>query len=29
MGNIDDGYSREQFIFSEDLIFNANEDSSN
>jgi hypothetical protein len=24
--NIDDGYSRDQFIFSEDLIFNENKD---
>jgi hypothetical protein len=24
MGNIDDGYSRDQFVFSEDLVFNEN-----
>jgi hypothetical protein len=24
--NIDDGYSRDQFVFSEDLIFNENKD---
>jgi hypothetical protein len=26
MGNIDDGYSRDQFVFSEDLVFNENAD---